>query len=65
MDLKKVIEGYEKASNNELYEALIFLKQRFDSDKQRIVEISHQIDAIEKDYNKLYNEYKNRVKGNG
>jgi len=65
MNLKKIIEEHKKASNVELYQALTFLKERFESDKERVIEITHQIDAIEKDYNKLYTEYKNRLKGNG
>lgn len=65
MDLKKVIEGPKNASNTDLFNALNFLKERFEKDKSRVVEITHQMDAIEKDYNKLYNEYNNRLKGNG
>tara|TARA_R100001591_G_scaffold31198_1_gene42181 strand:- start:484 stop:681 length:198 start_codon:yes stop_codon:yes gene_type:complete len=65
MDLKKVIEGPKKASNNDLFNALNFLKERFENDKSRVIEITHQMDAIEKDYKKLYNEYENRLKGNG
>ena len=61
MDLKEIIENYKKSSNKDLYGALTFLKERFESDKKRVVEITHQIDAIEKDYNKLYAEYKKRV----
>ena len=61
MDLKEIIENYKKSSNKDLYGALMFLKERFESDKKRVVEITHQIDAIEKDYNKLYVEYKKRV----
>jgi hypothetical protein len=63
MDLKETIENYQKASNKDLYTALTFLKERFDSDKKRVVDISYQIDAIEKDYNKLYSEYKKRLNG--
>ena len=65
MDLKKIIEGPKTASNVELFEALSFLKERFDSDKEKVIEITHQIDAIEKDYHKLMKEYKNRLNGNG
>ncbi len=65
MDLKKVIEGPKNASNTDLFNALNFLKERFEKDKSRVVEITHQMDAIEKDYKKLYNEYNNRLKGNG
>ena len=56
MDLKKIIEGPKTASNVELFEALSFLKERFESDKEKVIEITHQIDAIEKDYKKLYSE---------
>jgi len=63
MDLKETIENYKKASNQDLYNVLAFLKERFESDKKRVVEITHQIDAIEKDYNKLYAEYKKRLNG--
>ena len=65
MDLKKVIEGPKNASNTDLFNALNFLKERFEKYKSRVVEITHQMDAIEKDYKKLYNEYNNRLKGNG
>ena len=54
MDLKETIENYKKASNTDLHKALTFLKERFESDKERVVEITHQIDLIEKDYHKLY-----------
>lgn len=63
MDLKETIENYKKASNEDLYSVLVFLKERFESDKKRVVEITHQIDALEKDYNKLYSEYKKRLNG--
>jgi|ETNvirnome_6_100_1030635.scaffolds.fasta_scaffold23718_2 hypothetical protein len=64
MSLKETIEDYKNASNVDLFKALNFLKERFESDKERVIEITYQIDAVEADYNKLYEEYKNRV-GNG
>ena len=64
MNLKETIEDYKNASNVDLYKALNFLKERFESDKSRVIEITYQIDALEKDYNKLYDEYKKRVGSN-
>jgi len=61
MDLKETIENYKTASNKELFTVLNFLKERFENDKARVIEITHQIDAIEKDYYKLYAEYKKRL----
>jgi len=63
MDLKETIENYKTLSNEELYLTLTFLKDRFESDKNRVIEITHQIDAIEKDYHLLYGEYKKRLNG--
>tara|TARA_B100002019_G_C21273295_1_gene603682 strand:+ start:4140 stop:4337 length:198 start_codon:yes stop_codon:yes gene_type:complete len=65
MTLKETIEDYKNASNVDLYKALTFLKERFESDKSRVIEITYQIDALEADYNKLYEEYKKRVGSNG
>lgn len=65
MNLQETIENYKKASNTDIRQALIFLKERFDNDKERVVEITHQIDLIEHDYNKLYTEYKKRLNING
>ena len=63
MILKETIENFKTASNKELHEALTFLKSRHEQNKEKIIEITHQIDLIEKDYNKLYNEYRKRNKG--
>ena len=63
MELKEIIENYKKVSNKDLYGALVFLKERFESDKKRVIDVTHQIDALEKDYNKLYGEYKKRLNG--
>jgi flagellar motility protein MotE (MotC chaperone) len=65
MDLKKVIEKPKKASNKELFDVLNFLNEQFQNNKTMVINITHQMDAIEKDYRKLYSEYENRLKGNG
>ena len=65
MSLKETIEDYKNASNVDLFKALTFLKERFESDKTRVIEITYQIDSIESDYNKLYEEYKKRVGSDG
>ena len=65
MSLKETIEDYKNASNVYLYKALTFLKERFENDKARVIEITYQIDSLETDYNKLYEEYKKRVGSNG
>jgi flagellar motility protein MotE (MotC chaperone) len=65
MDLKKVIEKPKKASNKELFDVLNFLNEQFQNNKAMVINITHQMDAIEKDYRKLYSEYENRLKGNG
>tara|TARA_R110002051_G_scaffold323438_3_gene417049 strand:- start:3553 stop:3756 length:204 start_codon:yes stop_codon:yes gene_type:complete len=65
MSLKETIENYKNASNIDLFKSLNFLKERFESDKARVIEITYQIDAVESDYNKLYEEYKKRVGSDG
>jgi|18_taG_2_1085343.scaffolds.fasta_scaffold101553_2 hypothetical protein len=65
MNLQETIENYKKASNTDIHQALTFLKERFDNDKERVIEITHQIDLIERDYHKLYTEYKKRLNING
>jgi hypothetical protein len=63
MKLKETIEEYKSASNSDLHQALLILRERFGEDKQRVIEITHHMDNIERDYNNLYEEYKKRISG--
>ena len=59
--IKNIIENYNKVPNKDLTDAMVFLKERFDVTKKTVVDLTYQIDAIERDFNKLNDELKKRV----
>jgi len=59
--IKNIIENYNTVPNKDLTEAMVFLKGRFDVTKKTVIDLTHHIDAIERDFNKLNEELKKRV----
>jgi|TARA_R100000664_G_scaffold31141_1_gene44443 prefoldin subunit 5 len=63
--LKEVLENYSTVSNKDLSEVMVFLKSRFELTKKSVLEMTHQLDELERDYNKLNDELKRRITPNG
>jgi|TARA_R110000787_G_scaffold40066_8_gene99836 hypothetical protein len=63
--IKSVLENYSKVSNKELSDVMVFLKGRFDESKNTVIQLTHQMDELERDYNRLNSELKKRVSTNG
>ena len=63
--IKDVLENYNKVSNGDLSEVMVFLKSRFEVTKTTILTLTHELDDLERDYNKLNEELKKRIKPNG
>ena len=59
--IKNIIENYDKVPNKDLPEAMVCLIERFDATKKAVIDLTHHIDAIERDFNKLNDELKKRV----
>ena len=63
--IKSVLENYSKVSNKELSDVMVFLTGRFDESKNTVIQLTHQMDELERDYNRLNSELKKRVSTNG
>jgi hypothetical protein len=59
--VKNIIENYNTVPNKDLTQTMVFLKERFELTKKTVIDLTHQIDAIERDFNKLNEELKKRV----
>jgi hypothetical protein len=62
--IKNVLENYGKVPNKDLSDVMLFLKGRFDESKNTVIQLTHQMDELERDYNKLNVELKKRVNTN-
>jgi|TARA_R110001583_G_scaffold39728_2_gene127153 hypothetical protein len=62
--IKNVLENYSKVPNKDLADVMVFLKSRFDESKNTVIQLTHQMDELERDYNKLNTELKKRVNTN-
>ena len=60
-ELLDVINNYKNKSNKQLELALDKMNKDFESTKQTIVKLTHQMDDIEKAYNNIFEEYKKRT----
>ena len=60
-ELLDVINNYKNKSNKQLELALDKMNKDFETTKQTIVKLTHQMDDIEKAYNNIFEEYKKRT----
>jgi hypothetical protein len=61
-NLKEILTNYKNKSNKDLVSAMDFLNEDFENTKTLIVKLTHHLDGTERAYNKILNEYQNRVK---
>jgi DNA anti-recombination protein RmuC len=61
--MEKTLENYKDKANKEILEEMVSLKEEFDKTKSLIFNLTHHLDSVENEYNKLNNEIKTR-KGN-
>jgi len=64
MDAKKVkeiLENHKNKPNKDLVEVMDFLSGDFDKTKELIIKLTLHLDSTEKEYNKIYSEYKKRM----
>ena len=59
--MKEIIKKYKSKPNKDILEEMSSLKEEFEKTKVLIVNLSHHLDAIEKSYNDLNKEVKNRM----
>lgn len=57
-ELLDVITNYKNKSNKQLELALDKINKDFETTKDTIVKLTHQLDEIEKTYNNIFEEYK-------
>lgn len=60
--IKEVLTNYKNKSNKDLMSGMDFLAEDFEKTKSLIIKLTHHLDATEKAYNKLLDEYQNRTK---
>lgn len=60
--IKEVLTNYKNKSNKDLTSGMDFLAEDFESTKSLIIKLTHHLDATEKAYNKLLDEFQNRTK---
>jgi hypothetical protein len=63
--VKEIIDNFKDSNNKDIISALDFLSKEHESVKQTILKLTYYFDEVEKSYNKLLEEYKNRTKNNG
>ena len=62
-EIKDIIQNYKNKPNQNLTEVMDYLKDDFDKTKELIIKLTHHLDITEKEYNKIYEEYKKRING--
>jgi hypothetical protein len=58
--LQNIIREYKNRSNGDLKLAMDELSKDFENTKQLLIKLSHHLDATEKVYNDILEEYKKR-----
>jgi len=58
--LKTVLTDYKGKSNNDLRFAMDEISKDFEDTKELVIKLTHHLDALEHNYNKLLEEYKSR-----
>lgn len=60
-EIKDILSNYKNKPNKSLVFAMDFLKDDFEKTKELIIKLTHHLDTTEKEYNKIYDEYKKRM----
>lgn len=60
-NIKNILENYKNKPNKDLVTVMDFLKEDFDKTKDLIMKLTIHLDNTEKEYNKIYKEYKKRM----
>jgi len=60
-EIKNIINDYKNKPNKSLVTAMDFLKEDFEKTKELLIKLTHHLDTTEKEYNKIYDEYKKRM----
>lgn len=60
-EIKEVLENYKNKPNKSLVSVMDFLKDDFEKTKDLIIKLTNHLDNTEKEYNKIYKEYKKRM----
>lgn len=59
--IKDIIENFRNKPNKDLVMVMDFLMDDFDKTKELIMKLTLHLDNTEKEYNKIYKEYKKRM----
>lgn len=58
--LKTILTEYKSKSNSDLKYAMDTLSKDFEETKEMLIKLTHHLDALEHNYNKILDEYKSR-----
>ena len=61
-EVLQIIKEHKDRSNKDLQIALEFINEDFKVTKESLIKLTHHLDATEKAYNKLLDEFQNRTK---
>jgi len=60
-EIKDVLANFKNKPNKSLVTVMDYLKEDFDNTKELLIKLTHHLDSTEKEYNKIYDEYKKRM----
>lgn len=60
--IKNIITEPTSFGNKDLMECMDFLSEKHEETKQVLFDLTYQLDELEKSYNKILDEFKNRKK---
>lgn len=59
--IKEVLKNYKNKPNKDLTYVMDYLQIDFNKTKELIIQLTKHLDKTEKEYNKVYKEYKKRM----
>jgi hypothetical protein len=62
-EIKEILKNHKNKPNKDLAAVMDFLREDFDKTKDLIIQLTHHLDSVEKEYNKVYDEYRKRING--
>ncbi len=62
-EIKEILKNHKNKPNKDLVVVMDYLKEDFDKTKDLIIKLTHHLDGVEKEYNKVYDEYRKRLNG--
>lgn len=60
-EIKDIISNFKNKPNKSLVMVMDYLKDDFEKTKELLIKLTHHLDSTEKEYNKIYDEYKKRM----